>query len=59
MKAAGSSTWQLLRGYATSATYVWNTTGAPAGTEQFGVWVQDATSGAIYDTYVSLPFTLT
>jgi hypothetical protein len=58
MKAAGSSTWQLLRGYTTSATYTWNTTGAPTGTEQFGVWVRDASSGASYDSYVSLPFTL-
>jgi hypothetical protein len=58
MKPAGSSAWQLLRGYSTSANYVWNTNGAPAGTEQFGVWVRDASSTAGYDTYASIPYTL-
>lgn len=59
MKAAGSTRWQLLQGYSTSATYAWNTTGALAGTETFGVWVRDASSGASYDSYASLAVTLT
>ena len=58
MKAQGSTTWQLLRGYSTSATYSWNTSGAPAGTEQFGVWVRDAGSSADYDSYTGIPYTL-
>ncbi len=65
MLAQGSSTWQLLQGYSTTATYNWNTTGAPAGTEQFSIWVRDANGpGAIsttmgrYDTYIATSYTL-
>jgi len=58
MLAQGSTRWQLLRGYSTSATYDWNTSGAPPGTEQFGVWIKDSASSAPYDSYVSMPFTL-
>jgi hypothetical protein len=59
MRAAGSSTWQLLQGYSTSATYNWNTTGAPAGTEYFGVWARDASSAASSDSHASIPYSLT
>ena len=59
MRPAGSTTWQLLQGYSTTATYNWNTTGAPAGTEYFGVWVKNASSPALVDSYASIPFTLT
>ncbi len=58
MQAAGSATWQLVQGYSANATYNWNSTGALAGTEHFGVWVRDAGSSASYDSYASLPFTL-
>jgi hypothetical protein len=66
MLPQGSGTWQLLRGYSTNATYTWNTTGAPAGTEQFSVWIRDAkgygaNNGPMgpYDTYVGTSYTLT
>ncbi len=55
----GSSTWQLLQGYSTNVTYNWNSTGAPAGTEYFGVWVRDASSAATVDSYASIPYALT
>ncbi|HEY1456316.1 MAG TPA: glycosyl hydrolase family 18 protein [Candidatus Dormibacteraeota bacterium] len=58
MLPAGSTRWVLLQGYTTTATYTWNTNGAPAGTERFGVWVRDARSSAAYDTYVGLDYTL-
>jgi len=58
MRAAGSSSWQMIRGYSTSATYDWNTTGALAGTERFGVWVRDAASRAPYDTFIGMGYTL-
>jgi hypothetical protein len=58
MKPAGSSTWMLLTSYSTSPTYVWNTNGAPAGTERFGVWVRDAGSSAPYDTFVGIDYTM-
>jgi hypothetical protein len=44
MRPAWLSTWQLVQGYSTSATYDWNSTGAPAGTIYFGVWAKDANS---------------
>jgi hypothetical protein len=66
MLPQGSSTWQLLQGYSTNATYTWNTTGALSGTEQFSVWIRDAkgygaNNGPMgpYDTYVGTSYTLT
>jgi hypothetical protein len=64
MLAPGSSTWQLVQGYSTSAVYHWNSTGALAGTEHFSVWARDANSagtpslGSSYDTYASIPYTV-
>jgi outer membrane protein assembly factor BamB len=55
----GSSSWQLLRGYSSSPTYVWNSTGALAGTEHFGVWERDAASSAPYDRYTGIPYSVT
>jgi N-acetylmuramoyl-L-alanine amidase len=66
MLPAGSSTWILVRGYSTGATFQWNTNGAPAGTEHFGVWVRDAASPGVnnssmgrYDALVGTTYTLT
>lgn len=59
MLPAGSSTWRIVQGYSTSAIYRWNTNGAPAGAERFGVWARDASSTAPYDTYASVPYALT
>jgi hypothetical protein len=36
--------WQLVQSYSTTATYNWNTTGAPVTTVYFGVWAKDAAS---------------
>ena len=58
MLPAGTAKWLMIRGYSTSASYDWNTTGALAGTERFGVWVRDAGSSAAYDTFVGLDYTL-
>jgi hypothetical protein len=58
MLPAGSSVWVVVRGYTTGATYDWNTTGAPAGTARFGVWVRDAASTAAYDSFTGLDYTL-
>ncbi len=56
----GSGTWQLARGYSTSPSYGWSTTGLPSGTYRFSVWVRDATSTFSYDAFnASLFFTLT
>jgi cysteine-rich secretory family protein len=45
--APGSSTWTIVQGYSTSATFNWSTTGLPAGTYRFSVWVRDASSSGI------------
>jgi hypothetical protein len=55
----GTSTWVLLRGFATGNTYVWNSTGALAGTEYFGVWVKDAQSTNAYDQVTSIQYAVT
>src|SRR5712691_7921001 len=58
MRPAASSVWQLVQGYSTTPTYHWNTSGAPAGTVYFGVWVRDAGSTAAHDALASVPYTL-
>ena len=56
----GYSTWQLLQGYSTSNVYHWNSTGAAAGTEYFGVWVKDAGSAtSTFDANLSIPYSVT
>ena len=59
MRLAWVSTWQLVQGYSTSATYDWNSTGAPAGTIYFGVWVKDAGSSSTVDAFASTAVTVT
>ena len=59
LRPASSSTWQLVQGYGTSATYDWNSTGALPGTVYLGVHVRDANSTASYDAVASTPVTVT
>src|SRR5439155_18995304 len=59
MRPASSSTWQVVQGYSTSATYDWNSAGAAAGTVYFGVWVKDANSSNQYDAVQSTSVTVT
>jgi N-acetylmuramoyl-L-alanine amidase len=47
----GSSTWTMVRAYSAGATFNWTTTGLPAGTYRYSVWVHDASSAAGYDAY--------
>jgi hypothetical protein len=57
---SGYSTWQLLQSYSTKATYSWNSTGAAAGIEYFGVWVKDASSATGgFDANLSIPYSVT
>jgi hypothetical protein len=56
---AGINTWIVQKTYSTSTTWTWNSTGAPPGTERFGVWVRDASSGAAYDAVFSIPYQVT
>jgi hypothetical protein len=56
---AGSNTWIVQKSYSTATTWTWNSTGAPPGTERFGVWVKDAASTASYDRVASISFAVT
>src|SRR5437762_12909825 len=54
----GNTTWVLLQAYSTNNQYHWNSTGAAPGTENFGVWAKDTSSTAAYDTFISIPYTV-
>jgi hypothetical protein len=56
---ASTNTWIVQQPYSTSATWTWNSTGAHAGIERFGVWVRDASSPNAYDAVASIPFAIT
>src|SRR6266849_5328211 len=62
----GSTTWTVVQAYSTTATFTWNTTGKPAGSYRFSVWVRDAGSaGAVntslgnFDAFVGTSYMLT
>jgi spore germination protein YaaH len=42
--APGSHTWTIVRPYASSATFNWDSTGLPAGRYLYTVWVRDSSS---------------
>jgi hypothetical protein len=56
---AGTTTWILQQPYSTYPTWTWDSTGAPPGTEHFGVWARDLSTAGPYDIYISIPYTVT
>jgi hypothetical protein len=50
--------WTLLRGYSSTPTLMWTTTGKAAGTYRFSVWARDASSGASYDAFSAFNYIL-
>jgi hypothetical protein len=58
---AGTNTWIVQQAYSTSTSWTWNSTGAPPGSERFGVWVKDASAAASTqaDLYYSVPYQVT
>ncbi len=64
---APGGTWTVVRGWSSSAAFVWSTSPAqPAGTYRFSVWTRDAsssgTNGAApytYDAFSAFNYTLT
>ena len=55
----GYTSWQLLQGYSSSNTFNWNSTGAAAGIEYFGVWAKDAGSPtSSFDINASTAYTI-
>lgn len=48
---APGGSWTIAQGYSPSATFTWNTSGLPAGSYRFSVWVRDASSAGVYDAY--------
>ncbi|HEX9364501.1 MAG TPA: glycosyl hydrolase family 18 protein [Candidatus Dormibacteraeota bacterium] len=51
--------WALAQAYSSSAMFRWNTSGKPAGSYMFSVWVRDASSSSPYDAYTTLHYSLT
>jgi hypothetical protein len=49
---APGGSWTIGQAYSSTATFSWNTTGLPAGTYRYSVWVRDASSAAGYDSFV-------
>ena len=60
MRAASQSSWQMIQGYSTTATYNWNSTGAAPGVVNFGVWAEDVRNApaAGYEANTSIPYTI-
>jgi hypothetical protein len=59
IKAPGGS-WTIMQAYSTMTTFSWNTTGLPAGTYDWSVWVKDSGSPNSYDVFVpGTAYTLT
>jgi len=61
----GASSWQMVQVYSTSATWQWNTSGAPVGAYVVAVWARDSTSTGTFsnsfgswDSYGSSNYTL-
>ena len=51
--------WVNIRGYQTTATYDWNSTGAAVGTVTFGVWAKDGHSSNNYDSVANATVSVT
>jgi len=67
MLGPGSSTWQIVQPYSSSASFTWNTSGAAGGTYSFIVKARDSSSAGTtgsgnpngsWDAYTSLTYTL-
>jgi phosphatidylinositol-3-phosphatase len=43
------SSWRVVQGWSTNASWTWDTTGLTSGTYHFGVWVRDAASPGVHD----------
>ncbi|MFZ5893973.1 MAG: RCC1 domain-containing protein [Myxococcota bacterium] len=56
---APGGTWQILQPYSTTATFNWDTTGAPLGNHQFQIWVRAQGLQTAYDAYTGFGFTVT
>jgi hypothetical protein len=54
-----TSTWSVGQAYSGNATWIWNTTGLPAGTYTIQVWARNTGSAAAYEAYRSISYTLT
>jgi hypothetical protein len=42
------STWQIVQPYSTNATFIWTTTGLPAGSYSYTVWARDSGSSGTF-----------
>jgi hypothetical protein len=51
-------TWRTLRGYSSSNTFTWDTTGLARGTWQIGAWARAVGSRHSYDLYILITYVL-
>jgi len=66
LQVPGSVTWDIVQPYSSSPSFMWNSTGMPAGTYHFSVWARDShsagtshNSSGSWDAYAPLDFILT
>jgi spore germination protein YaaH len=50
--APGATSYTVVQGYSSSASFTWNTTGLAPGTYRFSVWATDAASSGVYGNSV-------
>jgi hypothetical protein len=50
LRATDNPNWTLLQGYTTTAIFNWDTTGAPVGAYDIGVWAKDGHSSNAQDS---------
>ena len=50
--------WKAVRGWSTSNTFTWDSTGAAPGDYNFAVWADAPGSSNDYDVYATAPFSL-
>ncbi len=55
MQAPGG-TWTLVRGYSSTASFIWNSTNHVAGTYRFSVWARDVSSTVAASPYTYYSF---
>jgi len=50
---APGGAWTILQAYSSTDNVTWNTTGLPAGTYLFDVWVKQSGSSASWEAHIS------
>jgi len=51
--------WSIGQAYSTNNTWIWNTTGLPAGTYKIQAWARNVGSSATYEAYGQMTYSIT